>query len=293
MPTHPSLQNRTVIVTGGARGLGKVMALDLIRQGAKVLITGVNPASGAMAATLAEAEAIAPGACRGVVADVGSEADCRRTVDAALEAFGRIDVLVNNAGLGPSVVQPEPGKATKVWEAKVDGYRRLVETNVLGPFLMARLVAPLMIAQGFGRIVNVSTSRTTMVKLGSAPYGASKTALEACSVVWAQELDGTGVTVNVLAPGAATDTDFIVGDGVGQRGWPGFAPGKGMGEEGDASQGLLPAWIMGPPMCWLASNESAGFTGRRVIARHWDVELEPAVAAEAAMDAVSWPPKVM
>lgn len=81
--------------------------------------------------------------------------------------------------------------------------------DIGGPFLMTRACVPVMIAQGFGRIVNISTSRSTMVRVGQDPYGPTKAALEASSRIWATELAGTGVIVDVLLPGGPCDTALI------------------------------------------------------------------------------------
>ena len=82
----------------------------------------------------------------------------------------------------------------------------IVATNVNGPFLMARAAAPHMMRQRWGRIVNISINHETMRRAGFSPYGPSKAALESETIIWAQDLDGTGVTVNALLPGGATDT---------------------------------------------------------------------------------------
>jgi 3-oxoacyl-[acyl-carrier protein] reductase len=119
---------------------------------------------------------------------------------------------------------------------------------------MARAVIPGMIARGFGKIVNISTSDQTMVRRGYAPYGPSKAFLEAASRVWAQDLAGTGVDVNVLLPGGAADTDLL----------PPAADKKG------ADGNLLSPTVMCAPILWLASDASNGHTGERYIARLWD-----------------------
>ena len=95
-----------------------------------------------------------------------------------------------------------------------------------------------------------------------------KAALEASSRIWAAELEGTDVTVNVLIPGGASDTSAIPGGGVGTRAIPFRAGEEPRGQEG-FSKGLLPPAIMAPPLLWLASDESNGVTGRRFIARDW------------------------
>src|SRR6266849_2846298 len=124
--------------------------------------------------------------------------------------------------------------------------RMIIDTNVTGPFLMSRAVAPGMIARGWGRIINISVSRETMQRRGFSPYGPSKAALESLTVIWAQDLAGTGVTVNALLPGGATDTGMVPAD---------IAP--------QLRKQLLHPDIMIPPLLWLVSEEASGVTGGR------------------------------
>jgi NAD(P)-dependent dehydrogenase (short-subunit alcohol dehydrogenase family) len=128
-----------------------------------------------------------------------------------------------------------------------------------------------MIAAGRGRIVNISMNHATMRRRGFSPYGPSKAALESETIIWAQDLDGTGVTVNALLPGGATATGMIP-DGLPQ----------------EARTKLLDPAIVIPPLLWLASEASDGVTGRRIDASRWRGELSEAEAAEAATDDAGW-----
>ena len=296
---YPSLVGRNAVVTGGGRGLGRVMALALIEQGANVMITGARAAE-ELAATQAEAQARGAGRCLSMAADVSDPKAWERVAEATQGEFGSVDVLVNNAGRGPVEQFAEPARRVEMdlrslhapqlkhaenhhrfWESDLDGHLRMLLTNLGGPFLMARACAPGMIERGFGRIVNISTSRSTFVHTGFGPYGPLKAALEASSRIWAAELEGTGVTVNVLLPGGATDTAAIPGGGVGTRAPP-FRAGEGpRGEEGFI-KGLLPPAIMAPPLLWLASDESNDVTGRRFTARDWSDDVAPVEAARYA-----------
>ena len=276
---HPSLEGRVVLITGGGRGLGRVMALALVQAGARVAITAAREAS-ELDGTVADAQALPGGGeLMAVQADVTREEDCARAVAATIEAYGAIHGLVNNAGRGLSHLTEDFVKdPVMFWQAETEPWRMIIETNVIGPFQMAKAVAPHMVARGFGRIVNVSTSDVTMVRRGYSPYGPSKAALEACSVVWARDLAETGVTVNVLLPGGATDTAFIPGSGAGRTG----SDGK-----------LLRPEIMGPPILWLASDLSNGWTGGRYIARLWDGALPPDQAAAAARQPAHEAPAIL
>jgi 3-oxoacyl-[acyl-carrier protein] reductase len=171
----------------------------------------------------------------------------------------------------------------KFWETAPEPFRRMVETNLIGAFFMARAVVPQMLSRGWGRIINISTSYPTMVMQGLAAYGATKAGLEASTVMWAKDLEGTGVTANVLLPGGPADTALIPGGTVGTRARADFRQGKGpRGDEGRVG-GILPPEIMVEPTLWLCSNESQGVNGRRLVAKDWDPDLPPTAAAARAM----------
>jgi NAD(P)-dependent dehydrogenase (short-subunit alcohol dehydrogenase family) len=264
----PGLTGRVVLITGASRGLGYEMAVELAGQGARLAITGSRDIAtlDAAAQTLRDmgAEVLA---LAGDVADAGAAA---RLVADTLAQFGRIDVLVNNAGLGMRLISETfTTEPTRFWQTDPADWARIVATNVNGPFHMAAAVAPGMVARGFGKIINISTSAQTMVRRGYAPYGPTKAALEAASRVWADDLAGTGVDVNVYLPGGAADTDLL----------PGGADRRG------ADGNLLPAAIMRRGIGWLCSDLSNGQTGGRYIARLWDTALPPDQAAAGARSA--------
>jgi len=284
------ISGRRAIITGGGRGLGRVMALALVETGADVVITGARSAT-ELERTAAEANAIGRGRCVPLRADVSDPAACETVVEQARSAIGNVDILVNNAGRGAAEQRDwVPGEGRPLfWEADPEVYARIVATNVLGPFYMARQCAPTMIASGWGRIVNISTSRPTMILPAASAYGLSKAALEVSTRIWARELKGTGVTVNALLPGGASDTDFIPG-AVGQRSNRYRAGKEPLGREGFVEGGFLPPEIMAPPLLWLASTESDGVTGRRFVARDFDPDLSAEEAAgHAASDPIEWP----
>ena len=263
-----SLEGRVVLITGGSRGLGREMALALADAGAKLVITGAAP-SGA----LEETRTVLGRGAIALAADVTDQRAATNAVVATVTAFGRLDVLINNAGLGMRMISEHFNtKPTKFWEADDLAWARIVDTNVNGPFLMARAAVPQMLAQGFGKIINISTSDQTMVRQGYAPYGPTKAFLEAASRVWAADLAGTGVDVNVLLPGGAADTDLL----------PPSLDKKG------ADGNLLSPSVMRAPTLWLASDASNGITGARYIARLWQ-DTDP----DAARDDTGGKPKIM
>ena len=278
---HPSLKGRSIIITGGGRGLGRAMAEALVDAGANVMLTGGHAAAELETARAALA-ARGGGRCEAMLADVGDAAACMGVAAATVAAFGRVDVLINNAARAGNTVYPGKTYADQpgFWEADPDIYADLVHTNLVGPFLMARAVVEGMIAQGFGRIVNISTSRPTMLFGGAGPYGPAKAALEASSRIWASQLDGTGVTVNVLLPGGAADTALIPGPGVGTRAGP-WQPEAGPFAEG-RNTSLWPPEVMVAPALWLASDESDGVNGQRFVGCNWNPGLPCDKAADQA-----------
>jgi 3-oxoacyl-[acyl-carrier protein] reductase len=285
----PASHSRCVVVTGGARGLGWEMAHALVQAGHRVLITGARERAeldqaAAQLQDLAERSGKASTQDSAVTAlamqaDVSRWDDCQAVAQRALQAWGRIDALVNNAGRGMAEVSGEFNRRPALfWQADPDAVTTIIHTNVTGAFLMARACVPTMVAQGFGRVLNISTSAQTMVRTGYSPYGPSKAALEAMSVVWARDLQGTGVTVNVLLPGGASDTRLIPGHGPGRTGADGL---------------LLPPALMRAPALWLLTEAGPEVTGRRYIARRWPADLPAAQAAQQACEPAHDMPAIM
>lgn len=265
-----SLKDRVCIVTGGSRGLGKVMADALVDAGCRVVVTAVREPEALREAEAQAARRVGTGRLIGFKADVGAPADCAAVIEQTMRAFGAVHVLVNNAGRGMLEVNPDGFLNPKpFWQAPIAGWKELIDANVNGPFYMARVAAPLMVKDGFGRIINISTSSGTMVRAGYSPYGPSKAALESCTAIWAKDLAGTGVTCNALLPGGATDTRMV--------------PGTGRDRLGPAGFPVLRPEIMAAPILWLASDRSASWTGRRFAAKEWDPTCAPEEAAAKAV----------
>jgi 3-oxoacyl-[acyl-carrier protein] reductase len=269
MSAHPSIAGRAIIVTGGSRGLGRAMVLGLARAGARVAIVS-SGASAQLDETFAQLDTLgARSQAISALGDVRDPSSCERIVADVLAAFGRIDVLVNNAGV------PNVGPGAPFWRVSVEEWRRISHTNTDGVFLMTRSVVPTMIAQGFGKIINVSTNERTMVRKHLSPYGPSKAFLEACSRIWAQDLSDTGVTLNVLLPGGVVDT---------------AADATGVATQ---DRNFLPASVMVPPLLWLASDESNGRNGERFVASLWDDSRPLAARIEAARQSGVDSPRIM
>ncbi len=271
MPTT-ALAGKTAILTGGGRGLGRAMSLGLARVGVNVVITAARTLSELKAVAAEAVDARHPGKVRAVQADVTKEADCRRVVTQAIHEFGTVDILVNNAGRGMRLVSERfLDIPTKFWQTDPTVWRMIIDTNVNGPFLMAREAVPQMVRQRRGRIVNISINHQTMRRSGFSPYGPSKAALESATSIWAQDLAGTGVTVNSLLPGGATATGMVP---------------ESVGAE--TRQRLLDPAVMVPPLLWLLSPAADGVTGERFVANRWDPSLPPEQAAARARAAAGW-----
>jgi NAD(P)-dependent dehydrogenase (short-subunit alcohol dehydrogenase family) len=261
------LQGRVAVVTGAASGMGRVMARALAAAGAKVAGVDVDAAG----LDRLGAEAVFAGGFLKAVTDVSKTAACRDAVKQVVGGLGALDILINCAGISMSSAAAQQEARIRFFEADAEGWQRILAINCAGAFLMARFAAGPMIERGWGRIINVTTSFDTMLAAGLSAYGAAKAALEATSVAWAKDLEGTGVTVNILVPGGPTDT-------------PGFfPPGK------PRPPVLLDPEIMGVPVVWLASPQSDGISACRFIARDWDRSLPPAEAAARVRAPAAWP----
>jgi NAD(P)-dependent dehydrogenase (short-subunit alcohol dehydrogenase family) len=184
------LTGRRALVTGGAVGLGRVMAQALAEAGADVAITSRTLERARAAAT--EIAADTGRQIVGLAADVSVADDIARLAEDAWTVLGDIDILVNNAGINIR------GASETLTEADWDA---VIDTNVKGPFLCARTFGPLMAHRGWGRIVNIGSILSVIGIAGRAPYGASKAAVANLTRVLALEWADKGVTVNAICPG--------------------------------------------------------------------------------------------
>ena len=266
-----SLDGRAVLMTGAGGGMGGAMLLGLIGEGADVLAVDVREEP--LRALAEEARSRnGPGRIEPATADITDPDACEDLVRRTVETFGGLHMLVNNAGIGMQTIREtymtEP---VSFWDADIERWQRMMDVNFKAPFMLAKFAAARMIAQGWGRIVNVTTSLDTMHRKAYTPYGQSKAALEAATSTWAKDLDGTGVTANVLVPGGPTDTGFI----------PANAPF-------DRAALVRPS-VMVAPILWLASEASDGVTDCRFVGNDFDPAIPPGEAAQAARAPAAWP----
>jgi NAD(P)-dependent dehydrogenase (short-subunit alcohol dehydrogenase family) len=261
--------SKTALITGGAGGLGRAMAEALVNDGVNVAILDIDEQAGPVRTAELNDR------CGGdrvffIPGDVSDESACNQAVAACIDRFASLDVLVNNAGIGVSSIRPDAERNhPSIEEIDRALWDRFFAVNATGPLLMVRAALPHMRDKGWGRIVNNTTSFYTMLRV--LPYGASKAALESMSAIWANELDGSGITVNVLVPGGPTDTPFI------------------SDESGIPRDKMLKPAIMAAPIRWLASSASDGVTGRRFVAASWDASKGDTQAAQAAGAPIGWP----
>jgi NAD(P)-dependent dehydrogenase (short-subunit alcohol dehydrogenase family) len=187
------LSEKVVIVTGGSSGIGRATALSFAGQGAKVLITARRAAP--LHETVAEHPNIA-----GLVAEAAAPEDAVRTIAKAIDTWGRLDALVNNAGAG--AILP-------LADAAADRITKILAVNVLGPSLLATAALPHLTATK-GAIINVSSTFGHKPVVGLSHYAASKAALEHLTRCWALELAPHGVRVNAVAAGP-TESGALTG----------------------------------------------------------------------------------
>jgi NAD(P)-dependent dehydrogenase (short-subunit alcohol dehydrogenase family) len=261
---------RVAIVTGAAGGIGRALVGGLL--GAGIRVAAVDRTQDGLAALAIGARGAGrEAALLTIPADLSRDDAAADIVAQTRGRFGKIDILVNNAGIGQGSLRADNWqRPIRFWEITPDEWRRFVAVHTTAPLMLAQAVVHDMMQAKWGRIVNVTTSLGTMIRAGSPTYGPSKAALEAFSAIMAKDLDGSGVTVNVLVPGGVTNTAMVPQ------------------ESGFHRQQMIQPEIMAPPLVWLVSEAAGGVTGRRFLAVHWDPALPPAQAAENSGAPIAW-----
>lgn len=234
------LSGKAALISGGSRGIGRAIARAYARAGARVFICGRNGAD--VEAALQEIRA-AGGTIDGVAGDIGRLADVRRIVRLALDRFGAIDVLVNNASiLGP--------RAT-ITDYPTDAWEEVIRTNLTGVFLMTHEVLPSMLARRSGSIINLSSGVGRVGKGQWGAYAVSKAGLENFTQVLADEVKSAGIRVNAVNP-AATRTPMRA------AAYPAEDPGSL-----PTPDEVVPIFI------YLATDGAQEITGQSLNARDW------------------------
>jgi len=190
------LQDRTAVVTGGARGIGRAIAERMLASGAAVALWDLDAA--ALDATAAELSQHGTVSTHQV--ELTDEGAVRAAADATLARHGAVDILVNNAGI--------TGGNAPTWDLPTAEWRRVLEVNLVGPYLACAAVLPGMVAQGYGRVVNVASVAGKEGNPNASHYSASKAGLIALTKSLGKELAGKGVLVNCVTP-AAAKTDLF------------------------------------------------------------------------------------
>ncbi len=233
-----NLMGKTAVVTGGSRGIGRAICVELAKQGANVVLCA-HSAEGAAKETAA---LCGPNAVV-VACDVSNAADVKNLMETAKKTFGRIDILVNNAGITRDGL---------LMRMKEEDFDQVIDTNLKGSFLCMREVSSIMMRQRYGRIVNISSVVGIHGNAGQMNYAASKAGVIGMTKSMAKELGSRGITVNAVAPGFI-DTDMTAALTDDTR--------KKMDEQ-------IPAGRIGTPedvakaVTFLASDDAAYITGQ-------------------------------
>jgi 2-dehydro-3-deoxy-D-gluconate 5-dehydrogenase len=232
------LEGSVAIVTGASRGLGRAIALALAEQGARVLAVARSVDE------LQEVQGLAPGHVRISACDMLDAAAVARLPDEAVREFGRVDIVVNNAGIAPAGKFVE--QSDEVWD-------KVMAVNVTAPAILARAAGRHLIAQGSGKIINIASTSGILGKATLVAYSASKGALLQFTKALAAEWAGHGIQVNAVAPGAfATEAQRAVLDSpemLERR--TRKIPARRMGQTRE----------IGALVCYLASRQSEFVTG--------------------------------
>jgi len=260
------LSGKACIVTGGSRGLGRAMVTALAEAGANVLVVDVDGEPVVEAGIPAER-------LRHMKADVTREDERIRIAEMCKDLFGRIDVLINNAGIGQQTIRMDYAtNPLHPWDVPQENLAEFFAVHSIAPLRLAAAVIPAMRAQGRGRILTVVTDFAVMMRPSFTAYGGAKAASEAYTAGLAVDLKGSGITVNAITPGGMVDTRLV--------------PDR----PGMKRENLLQPAVMGPAVVWFASDEADGITAKRIDAKVWDEKLSGKQNAEKACKPIGWGP---
>lgn len=194
--TRIDLGGRVAIITGGARGIGYAAAERMLASGASVVIWDIDAEALAKASETLGAH----GPVSGDIVELTDEASIARATAAVVARHGKIDILVNNAGI--------TGGNAKLWELEPDVWRRVIDVNLVGPYLVCRSVVPEMLKNGYGRIVNIASIAGKEGNPNASHYSASKAGLIGLTKSLGKELANSNILVNCVTPAAAKTEIF-------------------------------------------------------------------------------------
>ncbi|WCT74529.1 SDR family NAD(P)-dependent oxidoreductase [Sphingomonas naphthae] len=259
---------RLALVTGAGGGLGTAMVLALVDAGHRVICAEYDAAL--LTALFDQVSDEARARLYPLIVDLTQADQVDGLIDRAEAEHGPIDILVNNAGVATGIVRGDIFRRPVISDEMSPRIaRRMFEINAIAPFSLCLQLLPKLKARGWGRVINVTTSADSLLRLGNIGYGGTKAALEAHSAILAQELPGTGVTMNVIVPGGITNTAIIPDD----CGW-------------DRANMLQPD-VMVPPLMWLLGDEGAAANCKRIVGSEWQQPVGE--AGIAAMNPIGWP----
>jgi 3-oxoacyl-[acyl-carrier protein] reductase len=264
-----NVASRTVLVTGAACGIGRALAIGLREAGAGLVL--VDVAKDALREVTAQIESLG-GRVYSSAMDISDAAAAEALREEAERRFGGVDVLVNNAAIGPERNSPRYLiDKPKFWSTHDELWLAMLRVNVFGAQLMSRVFVHGMLERKWGRIINITTSLDTMYRPGIGAYGPCKAALEAATRIMAQDLDGTGVTANVLVPGGPVNTAMVPA------------------ECGLSQADLIQPEQMCDPLLWLCTDDADNINGVRIIARKWRSDQPIEARLRDASAPVAWP----
>ena len=265
------LEGRVVIVTGAGGGIGRELVRGLLGAGAGVAALDIDETR--LNELVEEFDEEAGSGCLITSrTDIASYDECEAAVAHVRARLGGLHILVNNGAMGMGVIRTDHmTDLVGIHEITPETWERFVAVNLSGAWYMTRAAIDGLLAQGWGRIVNVTTSFFTMLRGKFHPYGPPKAGLEAMSAGHAKEFEGRGVTVNVVVPGGPADTPMVPE------------------ESGIDRSAMIPPSAMAPPVLWLCSEAGGAWTGHRYVAADWDTSADSSAAAQGCRAPIGWP----
>ena len=273
------LAGKVAIVTGAGSpiGLGRTMVFALVKAGAKVAMLDINKTW--LEESVQDIYEIAGEKCVSAqICDISNPESAEKAVENTVNTFGGIHILINNAGIMMTSETINNSRSinnrpyiSNFWDIPASTWSKVIAVNVNGPFNMAKASVGHMISQKWGRIIGITTSLDTMYREGMSPYGPSKASHEAFVALMARELEGTGVTANVLIPGGTTDTNLFPLN------------------VKNTMETLIQPDVMQSPVVWLSSEDSQSVNGQRLIAYNWDEDLPIEKRLAKACAPAAWP----